>query len=108
MVDEPDEFEDESAEADLEAGQHWDTTSFLTGIALGAAVGAGIALLFAPASGGDTRRLVRSKAKAVSREAADTWVAAREDARRSIKAKKEALRRGLVKGLEKLEDRLDG
>ena len=108
MVDEPDELEDEPTDSEPEAERRWDSTSFLTGIALGAAVGAGIALLFAPAPGGDTRRLVRSKAKAVSREAADTWVSAREDARRSIKEKKEALRRGLVKGLERLEERLDG
>ena len=107
MGDEPDEFEEEPTDSEADAEHGWDTTSFLTGIALGAAVGAGIALLFAPAPGGDTRRLVRSKAKAVSRAAADTWVSAREDARRSIKAKKEALRRGLVKGLEKLEERLD-
>jgi gas vesicle protein len=108
MMDEPEKLENEPTDSEPEAERRWDTTSFLTGIALGAAVGAGLALLFAPAAGDETRRLVRSKAKAVTRDAGDTWVSAREDARRSIQEKKEALRRGLAKGFERLEDRLDG
>jgi len=40
---------------------------FLTGLILGAAVGAVVALLFAPASGEETRRLVRKRAKAIEK-----------------------------------------
>lgn len=107
MVEEPEDPETESGDLEPEAERRWDPTSFLTGIAIGAAVGAGLALLFAPAAGDDTRRLVRGKAKAVRREATDAWVSAREEARRSIRAKKDALRRGVVKGLERLEEQLD-
>ena len=45
--------------------------SFAVGILLGALVGAGLALLFAPQSGEETRRLIRKKTKRFAREAGD-------------------------------------
>lgn len=45
--------------------------SFAVGLLLGALVGAGVALLFAPQSGEETRRLIRKKSKRLAREAGD-------------------------------------
>jgi gas vesicle protein len=106
MAQEPEEPRGEPDEAESGDEHGWDTTSFLTGLALGAAVGAGLALLFAPAAGEATRRLFRSRARAVTRDAADSWVATREEAREAIREKKELLRRRLAKGLQRAEDRL--
>ena len=53
------------------ADRSWDPTSFLTGALVGAAVGAALALLFAPGAGKDTRRLMRRRARALTRDAAE-------------------------------------
>jgi gas vesicle protein len=88
--------------------REWDSTSFLTGILVGAAVGAGIALLFAPGSGEETRRLVRKKARALSRETGEEYLSVRDETRKAIREKKEALRARLTESLGKLEDKLGG
>lgn len=98
---------EEDLEDDLPTGGEFDTTSFLTGILVGAAVGAGIALLFAPASGDDTRRLIRRRARALEKDASRSWGTARDEARRQFKDKKEALRERLAQGLDRVEDALD-
>lgn len=90
-----------------ESERRWDGTSFLTGLLLGAVVGAGVALLLAPAAGAHTRRLIRGKATALSRDAADGWVSARDEARHALREKKEALRQRLARGLERVEEKLD-
>ncbi len=46
---------------------------FAAGLVLGALIGAGMALLFAPQSGEDTRRLIRKKAKRLARDAGDRY-----------------------------------
>jgi gas vesicle protein len=89
-----------------EDGRRWDTTSFMTGILLGAAVGAGVALIFAPATGARTRRLIRGRARAVRRDAAESWVSAKEDAREALRDRKEALKQRLAKGVERLGEEL--
>lgn len=45
--------------------------SFAVGVLLGALVGAGVALLFAPQSGEETRRLIRKKTKRLAAQAED-------------------------------------
>ena len=101
---------DEQAEAGggeaIERGRGWDSTSFLTGILVGAAVGAGLALLFAPGSGDETRRLVRRRARAVTHDAAEGLVAARDEVRQALREKKEALRQRLARGLERAGEEL--
>jgi len=84
----------------------WDSTTFLTGLALGAVLGAGLALIFAPASGEETRRLVRRRARSLSREAATGLVSARDEAREALREKKEALRVRLIEGVERAEEKL--
>ena len=46
------------------------TNGFFAGLILGAVIGAGVALLYAPQSGPETRRLVKEKALEVKEKAA--------------------------------------
>jgi hypothetical protein len=63
------------------------TRTFLAGLAIGALVGAGVALLFAPQSGDETRRAVSRRAKHLAREARDRYDDVREKARRARRAR---------------------
>jgi len=63
--------------------------TFLAGLAIGALVGAGIALLFAPQSGEETRRQVSRKAKHLAREARDRYDEMREKVRRARRERHE-------------------
>ena len=72
--------------------------STLFGFALGAAVGAGLALLLAPDSGKKTRERLTSTARRWSKDAGETMEHARDamddlatDAKSALKAGKEAL-----------------
>jgi gas vesicle protein len=47
--------------------------SFAAGLLLGVLIGAGVALLFAPQSGEDTRRLLRRRARRLARDARDRY-----------------------------------
>jgi gas vesicle protein len=47
--------------------------SFLSGFLIGALVGAGLALLFAPQSGVETRRIIRRKARKLADEARERY-----------------------------------
>jgi gas vesicle protein len=91
------DFEDEPVGAD----RSWDPTSFLTGALVGAAVGAGLALLFAPGAGHETRRLLRRRARALTRDAAEGLVSAGDETREALREKKEALRKKLAHGIER-------
>jgi len=46
---------------------------FAAGIAVGIAVGAGVALLIAPQSGADTRRLIARRGRRLGRRSRDAW-----------------------------------
>lgn len=76
MSDEKDleAMEDEAADAHEAHG----TRTFLAGLAIGALVGAGVALLFAPKTGAQTRRAVSRQAKKLAREARERYDAMRE------------------------------
>jgi len=101
--DELDELEIETV-SEAETGRpRWNTGSFLAGIVVGAAVGAGVALLLAPASGHDTRRAIRKRVKGMSRDAAGGWVSARQEVRRLLKEKKAAFRDRVDQLAEKLD-----
>ena len=73
------EHEEEDA---MEHDEHGVRT-FVAGMALGALVGAGLALLFAPQSGEETRRIVSRKAKHLAREAKDRYDDVKEKVRRA-------------------------
>jgi len=108
MTDEREDDHGADSEDAPVADRHWDSTSFLTGVLLGTALGAGIAILFAPGSGEETRRLVRKKTRALSRDVADGYLSARDETRKAIREKKEALRARLADGLGRIEDRVGG
>jgi gas vesicle protein len=83
----------------------------LMGFALGAVVGAGLALLLAPESGKKTRERLASSARRWSKDAGDTVIAAREsvsalgsDAKSAIKAGQDAFLQDLA-GRDSRSDR---
>lgn len=63
--------------------------SIVSGVLVGAAVGAGLVLLFVPRSGPETRRLVRERLDAILAEGRQ----AAEDRRIELTAELEALKR---------------
>ncbi|HEY6218969.1 MAG TPA: YtxH domain-containing protein [Gemmatimonadaceae bacterium] len=63
--------------------------TFLTGLGIGLAVGAALALLFAPQSGEETRRSLRRGGRRLRGRAADAW----EDLRLELARTKRALKR---------------
>jgi gas vesicle protein len=103
MSDEAETPDPEAREHEEPGGSGWSTGSFLAGILLGVAVGAGVALLLAPASGEETRLAIRRRAKAISRDAAGGWVAARKEAGKLLREKKEALRERIERAAGRLD-----
>lgn len=57
------------------------TRSFAAGLVIGGLIGAGIALLFAPQSGVETRRVIRRKAKRLVDDAQDRFDEVKDRAR---------------------------
>jgi gas vesicle protein len=57
--------------------------TFLAGLAIGALVGAGVALLFAPQSGQETRQRVARRARRLVRDARDRYDDVKDKARRA-------------------------
>jgi len=58
--------------------------NFISGLLLGAALGAGIALLTAPDAGRRTRRRIRRKAGDLTESASDRWEELSEDVRGKV------------------------
>jgi hypothetical protein len=77
-----DEDGDDEEEDAMEHDEHGVRT-FVAGVAIGALMGAGLALLFAPQSGEETRRFVSRKAKHLAREAKDRYDDVKEKVRRA-------------------------
>ena len=91
MADDTEEVLVETIEEETQPSR-WSTGSFLAGVLFGAAVGAGVTLLMAPATGEDTRREIRRRARGARRDAMERWDDARRYARRVLREKKKALR----------------
>ncbi len=86
------EFEEDATPAALASDDEEETAmrhegrrakTFLAGLAIGALVGAGLALLFAPQSGEETRHAVSRKAKRFARDARDRYDDIRERMQRA-------------------------
>ena len=101
LDEELDEFED-SEDEDGEDG--WDAGPFVAGLVVGAAVGAGLALLFAPAPGRTTRRRLRRRIANLEEAAADRIEEAGKVVRREFKDRKGALRDRSKRGIERVEE----
>ncbi len=77
------------------------------GVALGALLGAGIALLFAPAAGEDVRELLLDQARAAGGRVRDRFGDLRDEARYATRRGRRGMKRGLTRGGWALEDVLD-
>lgn len=65
------------------------TRSFVSGLLLGALIGAGLVLLFAPQSGEETRRIIRRKAKKLAAGAQDRYDDLKDRVRRARRREKD-------------------
>jgi len=63
--------------------------TFLAGLAIGALIGAGVALLFAPQSGEETRHDVSRRAKRVARDARERYDDLRDRVRHARRERRE-------------------
>jgi gas vesicle protein len=80
---------------------------FGAGIALGAMIGAGAALLFAPQSGEETRELISERARGFGSRIGDRFDDARGDLNWYMKRGRRKLRRGAERGRWAGEDLAD-
>jgi len=65
---------------------------FAAGVAVGVVVGAGVALLFAPESGYETRRALVRRGRRVSRRSRDAWDDLRDELRKAVRNKRRSWR----------------
>jgi gas vesicle protein len=63
---------------------------FAAGLLIGALLGAGVALLFAPQSGSDTRRMIRKRAKKLAAGAEDRFDDVKDRIRQARRKAEEA------------------
>jgi YtxH-like protein len=81
---------------------------FAAGLAVGAAMGAGAALLFAPQSGEEVRASIGRGGRRLGTRAHDAWDDLRDELRWAARRSVKRLRRGATRGRWKLEDRFQG
>jgi len=100
-----DEYEDvEYDEPEMSSGHR--AGEFLAGILLGGAIGAGIALLFAPQEGRRTRANISRRVRHIKDDASDRWDEAKHDVQRRVKRQKRRMRRQLKDATERTRDRV--
>lgn len=100
------ELDDEDDDEGMEGGG-WNTGSLLAGLVLGAVLGAGAALLFAPQSGEKTRKMIGRRGRTFRKDAEKSLVLAKKQARRLVRERKEALLERVSDGIDRLEERLE-
>ncbi len=101
-----DAIEHEEAEgSSYEESTDWGRIGiFAAGLAAGLTIGAGVALLLAPASGEETREYLGARARALRGQADAGWDDLRDDLRWLARRGRRQVRRGLVRGRWKAED----
>lgn len=95
MTDERDEVALENDDELDDVAAHHAGASFLAGLALGSILGAGAALLLAPARGDVTRRRIRRRFRDLRDDAAERLDDARDAAGRELRRQRRRLRRHL-------------
>ncbi|MBL0937276.1 MAG: YtxH domain-containing protein [Gemmatimonadaceae bacterium] len=95
---------DEADEADDAPAQRMDSRALGIGVLIGLALGAGAALLLAPASGEDTRRHLRRNARRLYAKGSDAVEELRDDTARTARR---LARRGVQRGREFVNDARD-
>ncbi|HSJ64501.1 MAG TPA: YtxH domain-containing protein [Gemmatimonadaceae bacterium] len=111
--DPPDEvWEDEDSDAE-EAEEEWmtggawrQTGAAAAGLVFGLALGAGLALLFAPRAGDETRELLGERARMLRGLAGDRFEDLRGDLGRVTRRGRRRMRRGVTRGRWAAEDML--
>jgi gas vesicle protein len=76
---------------DEEETGHGSARPFAAGLLIGALLGAGVALLFAPQSGADTRRLIRKRSKKIAAGAQDRFDDIKDRIRQARRKAEEAI-----------------
>lgn len=71
--------------------EDYSTVSFVSGLLLGAAVGAGVALLLAPQSGRRTRRALVRSMEDVADSAAERWDDMADELRSAVRSQRRKL-----------------
>jgi gas vesicle protein len=77
----------------------------VAGIILGAVIGAGIALLFSPRSGEETRRQIARRARELGDDAVDRVERASRRTRRELRRRRKELRERMEDGIDAARDR---
>ena len=94
----------ESSPSDLDWGH---LGAFGAGIAIGALLGAGSALLYAPQSGHATRAVLRKRARYLTSSAGDAWEDLGRELRGAARRSRRGVQRGVTRGRWKAADVLD-
>ncbi|HUF29466.1 MAG TPA: YtxH domain-containing protein, partial [Gemmatimonadaceae bacterium] len=99
--DEEEEGEDEVDEEWFSSGA-WRQTGLATaGLVFGLALGAGLALLFAPRSGDETRELIGERARLLRGRAGDRFDDLREELGHTARRGRRRVRRGMTRGMSR-------
>ena len=81
--------------------------AFGAGVAVGALLGAGLALLFAPQSGEETRTLIRTGARRLPARARDSWEDLGDELRMALRRRSKTLGRKVRRARWAVADRLE-
>ena len=96
-----------SSESSAESRDWARVGMFGAGIAVGALLGAGAALLYAPQSGIEARTLLRGRARRATLRAANRWDELGAELRGAARRSKRKVRRGVAKSRWRAADSLD-
>ena len=83
------------------------TVYLVAGIAIGVAVGAGVAILFAPHSGADTRRLIARRGRRLGQRGRDAWDDLADELKSAAKRRRKAWRERRERRREEREERVE-
>jgi gas vesicle protein len=83
-------------------------SGMMAGVILGAVIGAGIALLFSPRSGEETRRDLARRARALGEDTRERVGEASRRTRRELRRRRRELRERMEEGMESARERYRG